>query len=306
MFLYFNLQYKMLNRHISNFGLHPFWGYLLSFIIFIGFSLYLFYRTAFAPFIYIFIALGFVYRLSEKSRNDFISQCFNERSYYKIRIVENLFCVMPFIIILLVHLQFLSVLLLVVLSTLLAFRTFSQQLNISIPTPFYKKPFEFIVGFRSSWFLLPLIYFVTIMAVIVKNLNLGIFTLFAVFVLSFSFYLKPEDSYFVWIFKQNPKGFLWNKIKTAALHSTYISLPITVILCIVFKAESYYIAGFHIAGYLLLSLIILTKYSVYPQQINIPQLIIFVSCVGFPPLLLIVIPYLYIQSVKHLKAYLHN
>ncbi len=139
-----------------------------------------------------------------------------------------------------------------------------------------------------------------------KNLNLGIFTLIAVFVLSFSFYFNPEDSYFVWIFKQNPKGFLWNKIKTAVLHSTYISLPITVMLCIFFKAESIYITGFHIAGYLLLCLIILTKYSVYPHQMNIPQLIIFVSCVGFPPLLLIVIPYLYIQSVNHLKAYLHD
>lgn len=303
---YFFLQYKMLNRHISDFGLHPFCGYLLSFIIFIGLSLYLFHRTAFAPLIYIFIALGFVYRLSEKSRNDFISQCFNEKYYYKIRILENLICVLPFIILLLVYMQFLSVLLLAVLSTLLAFRTFSQQLNISIPTPFYRRPFEFIVGFRSSWFLLVLIYFVTIMAVIVKNLNLGIFTLFAVFVLSFSFYLKPEDSYFVWIFKQNPNGFLWNKIKTAVLHSTFISLPITVALCVVFKTESIYIAGFHIAGYLLLCMIILTKYSVYPHQMNIPQLIIFVSCVGFPPLLLIVIPYLYIQSVKHLKAYLHD
>ncbi len=122
---YFTLQYKMLNRHISDFGLHPFWGYLLSFIIFIGLSLYLFHLTAFAPFIYIFIALGFVYRLSEKSRNDFISQCFNESGYYKIRIVENLICVLPFIILLLVHLQFLSVLLLAVLSTLLAFQTSS-------------------------------------------------------------------------------------------------------------------------------------------------------------------------------------
>ena len=49
---YFTLQYKMLNRHLKAFGLPPIIGYILAIIFFIGGSVYLFYKTEYAAYIY--------------------------------------------------------------------------------------------------------------------------------------------------------------------------------------------------------------------------------------------------------------
>jgi hypothetical protein len=57
---YFILQFKMLNRQLTELGIEPVIGYLFGLFAFIGISIKLFEKTQFAEYIYIYIyCIGF-------------------------------------------------------------------------------------------------------------------------------------------------------------------------------------------------------------------------------------------------------
>ncbi len=301
---YFSLQYRMLNRQLSDFGLHPLAGYILSVAAFIGLSVYLFLKTEFAMYIYYLLAIGFTYMLSESGRNGFLKTCFNADEYYKIRIIENALLVLPFVAFLTYKSAFLPAILLLVSAILLVFLSIRSTLNFTIPTPFSNKPFEFIVGFRNTFYAFVLAYFLTIMAVTVGNFNLGIFALLFVLMICMTFYSNPESEFYVWIFSSGTRGFLLHKIKIALLYSTILCLPVVVGLGVFFPENIAAILGFQSLGYLYLVAVILAKYSTFPNKINLPQILVIAFSISFPPLLIGVIPYFYIQSAKKLNEIL--
>src|SRR5690606_13828587 len=88
---------------------------------------------------------------------------------------------------------------LLIFSVILAAFSHQTNFNVSIPTPFSKKPFEFSTDFRKSFFIFPFIYALTVIAINVDNLNLGIFSMLLIFLTSLSYYIKPEQDYFVWV-----------------------------------------------------------------------------------------------------------
>lgn len=96
MIYYFNLQYKMLNRHISDFGIAPIIAYVLLISLFVGISILLFIKTEYAEYIFVFIAISFTAKLSEVNRNEFLKSCFLNEKYFKIRLIENTIAVIPF------------------------------------------------------------------------------------------------------------------------------------------------------------------------------------------------------------------
>jgi len=100
---------------------------------------------------------------------------------------------------------------------------FKNQLNYTIPTPFYKKPFEFIIGFRTAIGMIGFAYFLTIMGISVGNFNLGIFSLLVVFLTSFSFYAQPDSQFYVWIFSHSSATFLLDKIKIGIGYITILA-----------------------------------------------------------------------------------
>lgn len=301
---YFRLQYKMLNRHISDFGLHPLTGYLISTAGFAALSIYLFSKTEFADYIYITIAISLILKLCESTRNEFLKSCFTSGMFHKIRFSENIIVILPFLIFLIYRQSYTPLLLLLVSANLLAFLNLSSQFQFTIPTPFFKRPFEFITGFRKTFYIFFLAYIFTIIAVSVANFNLGIFSLILVFLISLSFYTEPEKEYFVWIHNLSPERFLLNKIRTALLFSTYLSLPIIVAMGIFFFINIKIIFVFQALGYAMLTTIILAKYSAYPGKINIPQTALLALCLYLPAFLIGIIPYFYLQSIKRLKEYL--
>lgn len=197
---YFILQFSMTNRRLKDFGLKPIFGYLLILASFIGLSLFLFYETEFAQYFYIFISLALTSKLSEIGRNDFLKLCFNDRHYKLVRIIENLISSMPFLIFLICKQIFIGSVILTLISLILGLSSFKTSLNFTISTPFYKKPFEFTVGFRNTFFIFPIAYILTLIAISVDNFNLGIFSLLLVFIVTLGFYTKPENEYFVWSF----------------------------------------------------------------------------------------------------------
>ena len=136
---YFGLQLIMFKRQLIEFGLNPILGFIIILIAFYGFSIYLFSKIDYANYIYILIALSAIFQYSEIKRNDFLKFIYPKNNYFKIRILENLITVIPFIIFLFYRIEFYSVLLLIVASILFSFLNTNKKVTSTIPTPFYRK-----------------------------------------------------------------------------------------------------------------------------------------------------------------------
>ena len=68
---YFQLQFKILNRKLIEFGLPLLIGYTLVPFLFVALSNSLFKKTEFASYIFCLLALSLVSKLSESERNNF-------------------------------------------------------------------------------------------------------------------------------------------------------------------------------------------------------------------------------------------
>jgi len=301
---YFLLQFKMLNRQVAEYGISPALGYILSIAAFIGFSVLLFNKTDYAEYIYIAGGLSLIQRLSEPGRNQFIKTCFPGSDHYKVRIIENMIIILPFLVFLLFKLLFIHALLFLAIAMLMALMTFGSKSGLVVPTPFGKKPFEFTVGFRYSFLVFILAYFLAVMAIVTGNFNLGIAALILVFLVCYTFYLNPEHEFFVWIFNQSPARFLSAKIKTALIYSSFLSVPVSLLLIIAYPDKLPVVAIFQALGYVFLTTVILAKYASFPHQIALPQFVILAVSAWFPPLLVAAIPFFYLRSVNRLKELL--
>jgi hypothetical protein len=301
---YFDLQLKMTNRKLEEAGIGPLFGYLAMVLIFTAFSGYLFYKTEFAEPIYVAVALTLVGKLSEIRRNDFLKLCFGRNGQNKIRIAENLIMVLPFIIFLSCKFMLLSAMILTVAATLLSLLNFRATFNFVVPTPFHKRPFEFAMGFRNTFFLFLGAYGLTCIAVSVDNFNLGIFAMLFVFAFAMSYFNKPENEYFVWIYSLNARRFLLEKIKTAILYSTVLALPVAVILAIYYPQNFATVLTFLLIGWSFLTFMVVSKYASYPDEMNITQGVFLALSISFPPMLVALIPYLFNQSEKRLSSLL--
>ena len=296
----------MTKRKLSD-GSHPIVGYLLALfilLIFVGLSMLLFYKTTFAPYLYVLISLYFTSKLSEIKRNDFLKIHFGNKQYRKVRILENLIVTLPFVIFLIYKQQFYPTIFIVAITVLIALLNFKTTYNFSIPTPFFKKPFEFTVGFRNTFFLFFIAYGLAIIAVMVDNFNLGIFSLLLIFLTVLVYYLNPENEYFVWSYSLTPARFLIEKIKTAFLFSFYLYSPVLIMLSIFYFENLNVLFFFALLGHLYLTTIILAKYSAYPNEMDLVQAIIMTICLAFPPMLIVAIPLFASKSVNKLKAFL--
>lgn len=291
----------MLNRRFRDAGLKPWLAYIALALGFTGFSVYLFYKTDLAAPVYVAIALALTGGFSEKRRYDFLNTCFGDSKLKKIRVAENLLAVLPFVAFLGYKQELLSALALISGSILLALVNFRSTLNVTIPTPFYKRPFEFTVGFRSTLYLIVAAYALACIAVSVGNFNLGIFAMLLLFVVSMSYYGRPENEYYVWIHSHSARQFLGEKIKTALLYASGLALPIALLLALFFPQNLNAILLCFLLGWGFLVFIVVCKYAAYPDEMNIPQGVLLALCVGFPPLLVVLIPYLFRQSENRLN-----
>lgn len=303
---YFILQLTMANRKMKEAGMNPAVCYFLMLVLFILFSEYVFQKTEFAKYLAIFTCMSLQIQLSEKNRTEFLLSTFGDKTKNKLRIIENLIICIPFFIILIYKNQFLEASILLLGSIVFAFLKLQDVLNITLSTPFSKNLFEFSVGFRKTFFIFPIAYILTIIAIKVDNLNLGIFSFLLLFLTTMGFYSKPENEYYVWIYKSNGMLFLKNKLLSASKNVTLLVSPIIITLLLYFTSEFQLVLIFFIAGMLFQWTIILAKYSVYPQEMNLIEGIIIALSFYFPPLLLAIIPFFYKKSIKKLKVILND
>ena len=294
----------MTNRRFKDTGFEPLFAYLILTVGFVGLSIYLFHKTEFAEYIYVLSALTLIGKLSETRRTEFLKICFGDTKLKKIRVTENLICSLPFLIFLLYKQLFLSALLLFVLTTILALVNFRTTLNFTLWTPFSQRPFEFTTGFRNTFYLFFVAYSLTVIAVSVNNFNLGVFAMLLVFATTLSYYTKPENEYYVWTYNVNSREFLFSKIKTAILFSTSLALPIAIVIAIFYPQNIGILSLFFLVGWAFLISVIVSKYSAYPDEMNITQGILLALCIWFPPILVVLIPYLFKKSENRLSILL--
>jgi hypothetical protein len=296
----------MLNRRIIDFGLPLLIGYALLPFVFILLSNYLFENTEFANYAYGLFALSLVSKLSNPKRNDFLKSIFNKKKYQNLRIIENIIYCIPFTLFLVYKKQFVFAFILNLLVIIFTLLNFSTNINVTIPTPFGKKPFEFTVGFRKTFYVFPIAYFLTYISVSVGNFNLGVFSMILIGMTSFSYYSKIENEYFVWNYNLSSKEFLLEKIKTCLIYFSLLSLPIIITLAVYFFDEINILIIFFLLCNSYLTAIILAKYSSFPNEMNMLQGILITISLMFPPMLFIIIPLFYSQSIKKLNTVLND
>jgi len=138
---YFQLQYRMINRQLKSYGLHPFIAYVLLFAVFVGFSFLLFYpQIIYLPYLYLLVPFYFSFGLAETDRNDFLKICFNNKTYISIRIMENMLVALPFLVFLLYKRCFLIAFLLTA-DDFVCSSQYENTIFFSYPDSIYQKTF---------------------------------------------------------------------------------------------------------------------------------------------------------------------
>jgi hypothetical protein len=294
----------MINRQLEALGVSPVLAYLLIVVGFVGLSVYLFHKTEFALYAYILLSLSLTSKLSNVGRNDFLRICFTAKRYRNLRILENQISSVPFLLFLGYKQMWLAAVFLGSLSVLLSLGRFTPILSFTIPTPFYKKPFEFTVGFRTNILVFIAAYILSLVSVGVGNFNLGVFSMLIVFVVAVSFYTKPENAYFVWIYALTARQFIWEKVKTSCVFTALLSLPIIFILGVFYSDKMVILVAFFAVGCIFLTTTILAKYAAFPNEMNLPEGMILALSISFPPLLLVFAPFFYVKAITKLERYL--
>ena len=301
---YFRLLYKRLIRILKDFGINPYLGIVFSILIFILLSNTLFKKVAYFQYIYVAMALMFNLQLGKAGRNEFLKNIYTAINYLKLRALENLALALPFVIVLIYKSFYACALVTVCCSLLGSLYNKIGRSTFVIPSPFFKRPFEFSIGFRKYYWILILIYTVTLIALSVGNFNLAIFAYLSIFLVCMSFYSYAEPLFYVWIHAQNAEVFLKNKIKTALLYSLYISLPVCVLLISFFPFKALIILLVTLCGIFYVLIGVIAKYTNYPNQTNLLQILTMAVGILIPPFLLILIPYFFKKSTEKLNAYL--
>jgi len=303
---YFMLQFTRLKRRVFsppvfvNNTIH----FITIMVLFIGLSGLLFYITEYAVYIFLAISLSLTAQLSEVRRNEFLWLCFGDRQHRKVRIIENLVVCSPFVVLLLAVGEFYLVVLLVVITCVMALVRYKATFNPTLPTPFFRRPFEFAMGFRYSFPVFLLIYVLVAIAILVCNFNLGLFCIVAIFVSVLFFYARPEDEYFVWVHSGSAARFLVMKILTGFEYTFYLCLPVVFALGYFYPANVAVPLVFVVIGYFYLAMMICAKYACFPDEIDLARGMMMFLCFIVPPLVLVAIPLFYRQAVNKLVWYL--
>ncbi len=297
---YITLQIIRLKRWFKEVGLHPIIGVILASVLFILFSKYLFYKTAFAKFIFPLLALTVLVSLGDKQRNDQLKTIFDKGLRLKIRFFENAIVALPFLVYLLYEQQLIPILGLFIVSIILVFVPAGLNFKKAIATPFKRRPFENIVGFRKYFVLVGILYLLIFKAIQVENYNLAVVAFGSIFFVLMAFYLKPENIYFVWLFKDSAGNFLKRKLIDALICGSILTVPGLIGLGLFFWSTIMVSCIVFVVGLIYLCSMVLAKYSAYPNEINVPQGLLFALSLWFPPMLILVIVIFYKQSKRNL------
>jgi hypothetical protein len=302
--IYFELQYSRLTRGLKEFGVNPYLGILLIAGIFVLLSNLFFKKITHPPYLYPLLAILSVYPLGNVNRNEFLKNIFTQSRYLGIRLLENALVALPFCIFLLIKHQYIAAFSTVLGCALCSRYNKADRSGLVIPSPFSKRPYEFTVGFRKTFGLSIILCVITYIALSVDNFNLGILPLIGSLLLCMSFYSMPEPTFYVWVHAQPSHVFLNGKIKTAALYSLFLSLPLAIPLICFYPSKAYIVVIIVVTGLLYVIMGVVGKYENYPGQVDLLQGLKMGLGLVCPPALFVLIPHFYLRAVKKLNVYL--
>ena len=310
---YFSWQFKLFSRSIRQFGLPPAVGYVFLASVLIVLPALLWPQKAYFPWIYAAVGLLATNPLHSNGRIEFLKTCYSKRDFLFLHTTENLMFVLPFCFVLLIHKQFLLTFGLLVIAILIALAACwnRKKLNFPpLPTPFSKRLFEFALGFRVSFPLVLFLYYVILMAIVHDNFNLGIVAVYVIVITCMGYYTTMEPDYYVWLHNDNPKRFLFQKLKTAILYAFALVVVPIVALSVFFSEFIWILLLAILIGFLNLVITILLKYKEFPKPFHIGDGLLLAACVIcplYPPLVLLPIPltfHLFGKAKQNLNNYL--
>jgi len=298
---YLKLQFKRINRHLEALGFNVVLAYVLSLLAFVGMSKILFEKIKYAQYIYIAVTLWTCYTFSNPNRNQYLQLLFQHKNFRIIRLIENILIAIPFVTFLLYQNFYPGALIVLILAIVFSTIQIAVTNQFTLPTPFYKKPFEFITGFRKHYLIFIFAYLLTGISIYVDNFNLGIFALVIIMLTTLNFYAKPEPLFYIWTHAFSAANFLNDKIKTAISHSLILITPLVAVL-LVFHLSYWYIIGLVVLLCMMfLILILLGKYANYPAEVNLMPAIAIALSLLVPPFLCVFIPYFYLKAKQNLS-----
>lgn len=302
--MYFQLQFKLLNRRFKELGFEPWFAYVLILLTLMTAVHQSFERYSFAPYVFVALCMLLQLNLGNQKRIDFLKTVFSTQKFRRIRLLENTLMALPFMIEFIVYQKWIALAILGLTTILLAFINVKISHQKTLPTPFSKYPFEFSVGFRTAFLLLIACYVLMGIGIYVDNFNLGMFSILALFVVCMGFYTQPEDEFYVWIHHHSTSTFLFSKVKTAIMNVSLLSAPLVFILLAFYPKDGGYVAIFVLTAFAFITAVVLAKYAAYPNEIQLIQVFFLGISIPAPFLLLLFIPLFYNQATNRLKSYL--
>ncbi|MHC8950380.1 hypothetical protein [Sphingobacterium hungaricum] len=301
---YLNLQFQLWSRQIQETGVPVFFAglILLGLLILLNYLFTVY--PIYAPYAVALIGLQIMGFLSNHNRNEFLKTAFPTKEYYKIRAIENLLFASPFLILLVIHAEFLVATGFLILSVLMLFlkiKAFNQK---AIPTPFKKKPFEFIIGFRNNWATLLILYILFSIGLSFDNFNLGLVCMALAGLSQIRNYDLTESEFYVWNYSMKPKEFLLFKLKRACIQLSAIVFPMLLALIIRYPSYGIFSLCVLLICCIAISFFITVKYAVFPRAIQIPEYLLFCIGIVLLPLAFFLFPYYFNKASQNLKSIL--
>jgi hypothetical protein len=304
---------------------------LLLLLWFVSFMIYQFMISPENTFITLFvIALSLLSLHTSRKDKHFIKTTI--KNPYSMYLSEYLVLVFPFLVIWIVHLNWIGagLLILFILSIplisinlklqnigsiiKLLINPFSSNLNsnFKVRLPFISNSsFEWISGIRRNLILLLPVYLI-ILAFSFKAYVASIGMIFISILIS-SFYYHGEPREFVEFFAKNPSEFIQRKIFINLKQLIIVFAPI-IIIAIIFQPHTwYYLTGAIIVSFFIQVLAIIFKYGLFEENTNLNRNsiivllnILFVLVPMFFPVPIIMSIKYYKKARKNLKEYYHD
>jgi hypothetical protein len=303
---YLLLQGLRLHRMAAQAGL-PLWAaYPLAALALLLLALWANTQPEVGPYAVLLLALGLLGRLSGRPRADFLRLAFGDRRAQRVRLAENLLACLPFLAVLLACGAYWPAAALALLAPALSLARLGAPAAFVVPTPFRRHPYEFIVGFRTTFYVFPVAYTLAGISWAVGHLNLGLFALAAVCLTALGYYGRPEPELDVWVHALGPRAFLLRKLRLAVRNLALLCLPVLLPLALGFPESLRLLLAVFGLGLGFLLLFVLAKYAAYPREMSLPEGLLLAGCFLLPPLLLGIGPLFYVKSIRNLQSILHD
>lgn len=297
---YFKLHFTLLLRSVRSTGiplalcgavffatLFGLWWYALEHVLEVFCISLLILFTALSP-------LGY------SDRTDFLKTTFSTVPFLIIRGIENAVVALPIALSLFFAHQIVYAFGVMVFALLWALVKNKHTSTYVLPTPFRNHPFEFISGFRQTWFMLLLPLALVYLSRAHDNINFALFGLVLYYLVFMTYYQRQEPQYFVWSYMGRAQSFLWKKMVMVLLHSSMVvSLPFLLTI-FYFPSAFFYCLAACLFGLSVLLTQLFAKYATFPHQATGAQAVYVGLCIWFPPMVLVIMPYLYMKAEKNL------